>query len=60
MPTVLLTGRPRQQRRQRRDHRDAGARPVLGNRARRHVQVELAPVERPLRQIADPRRGCWT
>ena len=35
------TGRPRDERRQRRRHRDAGARPVLRHRARRDVQVEV-------------------
>src|SRR4051794_24769481 len=38
---VLADGAPGDQRGQRGGHRDAGARPVLGRRARRHVDVQV-------------------
>ena len=43
--TSLRTGRSRQQRRQRDEHRDAGARAVLRRRAGRHVDVDVGLLE---------------
>ena len=42
MPTVCFTGRPGEERRERGRHRDAGARAVLRDRARRDVHVEAS------------------
>ena len=53
----VLDRAARQQRRERGGHRDAGARAVLRDRARRDVDVELAVLERVLVDAELRRRG---
>ena len=56
-PDRVLDRAPREERRERGRHRDPGARPVLRDRARRHVDVER-PLERVLVDAQPVRPGA--